>query len=773
MPGFCKYLPRRAGHKARGRYPCPLRKPRAATALTMPRNVSIRARLLLLTLATLLPATAAVLWIVVQTYTVERHANQRLLGETTRALALVVDRELKQRASLLRGLAQSRMLDAAPVLSPAALQAFEQQARRTMQGLEGWLEVRSPDGLLLDTRLPFGERPAAGTASGPWSDAPQLLPLSKRTAPGDLQATLVEPVERQGRTVLNLALAVRPVEMQRIIDQQRLPVDWVGAILDSSGTVVARHPGGIAYAGRTATADLRQHIAAAGEGLVQSTTLDGQRVMSSFSTSSQGWTYVTGMPREQFDGVLPQALLKVGLGAVALLCLAALGAVGVSRSIARPVTSLKQVAAELQAGHVVEPQPTGIAECDDVALALAQASATMRESQAELERQVAQAVQLTREAEQRVSHNQRVEALGRLTGGVAHDFNNLLGVISNSAHLIQRQTTSQKLLVPVAATLRAVEVGSRLTQHLLRFSGRQPVQPRAVSLAAFLPEALELMKLVLGKRVEVALEVDPDTPNVTVDPSELELGLINLALNARDAIEGTGHVWLRAGVAQAEDTLDLPAGEFVVISVGDDGKGLDESLAERVFEPFFSTKGVGQGTGLGLSQVHGLCKQAGGTARLASTPGLGTTVTLVLPAASAPPRPAPAAGPTETELSLQGRRVLLVEDNDELAEVTEALLSSFGATVERAAEASQALRVLDDAPPFDVMLSDVVMPGDMDGVALARRLQVDKPELPVVLISGYSSALASAGDLVVLRKPCAPDDLIAALQHAMAGRSRA
>ena len=437
------------------------------------------------------------------------------------------------------------------------------------------------------------------------------------------------------------------------------------------------------------------------------------------------------------------------------------------------MTSLKQVASELQAGHVVEPQPTGIAECDDVALALAQASATMRESQAELERQVAQAVQLTREAEHRVSHNQRVEALGRLTGGVAHDFNNLLGVISNSAHLIQRQTTSQKLLVPVAATLRAVEVGSRLTQHLLRFSGRQPVQPRAVSLAAFLPEVLELMKLVLGKRVEVALEVDPDTPNVTVDPSELELGLINLALNARDAIEGTGHVWLRAGVAQAEDTLDLPAGEFVAISVGDDGKGLDESLAERVFEPFFSTKGVGQGTGLGLSQVHGLCKQAGGTARLASTPGLGTTVTLVLPAASAPPRPAPAAGPSEAELSLHGRRVLLVEDNDELAEVTAALLSSFGATIERAAEASQALRLLDGAPPFDVMLSDVVMPGDMDGVALARRLQVDRPELPVVLISGYSSALASAGDLVVLRKPCAPDDLIAALQQAMAGRSPA
>jgi CheY-like chemotaxis protein len=381
-------------------------------------------------------------------------------------------------------------------------------------------------------------------------------------------------------------------------------------------------------------------------------------------------------------------------------------------------------------------------------------------------------VQQTREAEQRVSHNQRVEALGRLTGGVAHDFNNLLGVISNSAHLIQRQTALPALLVPVAATLRAVEVGSRLTQHLLRFSGRQPVQPRAVSLLSFLPDVRELMQTVVGKRIEVALDVEPGTPSVTVDPSELELALVNLALNARDAIEGSGHVWLRAAMAPAEDWAGLPAGEYVAITVGDDGKGLEESLAERVFEPFFSTKGVGKGTGLGLSQVHGFCVQAGGTAHLASTMGLGTTVTLVLPANPAPIDDALPLQPEPALTPLQGRRVLLVEDNDELAEVTEALLSSFGATVQRKADAAQALQVLQSGTTFDVVLSDVVMPGDMDGVALARRLQQDWPALPVVLISGYSSALANAGDLKVLRKPCAPEDLVAALEQAMAGPGR-
>ena len=738
----------------------------------MTRNVSIRARLLLLMLATLLPAAAAVAWIVAQTYTVERQAHRRLLGDTTRALSLVVDRELQQRVALLRGLAQSRMLDAAPDLAPDALQAFEQQARHSMQDLQGWLEVRTQGGLLLDTRLPFGERPPVKAATGPLSETPQLQSLPMASLPDDVHAALIEPVERNGRTVLNLVLAVKPAEMQRIIDLQKLPADWVGAVLDGSGTLVARHPGGVAYAGRQATADLRQHIAAAREGLLESTTLDGQRVMSYFSTSSQGWTYVTGMPREQYDGVLPQALMKVGLGAVALLGLAALGAIGVSRSIAGSVTSLKVVAAELQSGAAVHPQPTGIAECDDVALALAQASATMRESQAELERQVAQAVQHTREAEQRVSHNQRVEALGRLTGGVAHDFNNLLGVISNSAHLIQRQTESPALLVPVAATLRAVEVGSRLTQHMLRFSGRQPVQPRAVSLLSFLPDVRELLQTVVGKRIEVTLEVEPGTPSVTVDPSELELALVNLVLNARDAIEGSGHVWLRATMAPAEDWAGLPAGEYVAISVGDDGRGLEESLAARVFEPFFSTKEVGKGTGLGLSQVHGFCTQAGGTALLASTTGLGTTVTLVLPANSAPADDALPLQPHPAQTPLRGRRVLLVEDNDELADVTEALLSSFGATVQRKADAAQALQVLESGTAFDVVLSDVVMPGDMDGVALARRLQRDWPALPVVLISGYSSALANAGELKVLRKPCAPEDLVTALEQAMAGPER-
>ena len=734
--------------------------------------VSIRTRLLLLLLSVLLPAVVAALWLLSETYSDERRAHERLLSDSSRALALVVDRELAQRAFMARALSLSRWLDGAPELSPEALASFELEARRTMLGLDGWIELRSPERVLLDTRAPTG-RQAPSTPqlrSAPLSERPLVLPLVLPPA-APAHAGLVQPVQRDNKTVLNLTLTLLPSELQRIVDQQRLPADWVGAVLDKQGTVVARHPGGVRYAGRQATPDVRARLATATEGLLASTTLDGVQVMSYFATSSQGWTYITGMPREQFDGLLPNAVVRVVIGVLGLLGLAVLGAQWVARGIAQPVGQLKDAAARLQAGQSVLPGRTGVAEFDAVLQALATASDALRHVQSDLQHEVADAVERTRRAEQQLSHNQRVEALGRLTGGLAHDYNNLLGVISNSAHLIQRHATSPELQLPVQATLRAVEAGSRLTQHLLRFAGRQPLQARAVDLASYLPELQELIKTVLGKRIEVTVQVANRTRAVTVDPSELELSIINLALNARDAMPTGGHWWLRAANAEAVDSAGLPAGDYVVLAISDDGPGMEESLAERVFEPFFSTKSVGQGSGLGLSQVHGFCVQAGGLARLASTPGLGTTVSLVLPAAALNPPDTLAPQPAPAQPGVHGKRLLLVEDNLALGDVTAALLESYGALVERAASPEQALQRLgsgvQQVQPIEVVLSDVVMPGPMDGFALARSLRQKLPHLPVVLISGYSGATVDPHEFVLLRKPCAPADLLAALGRAL------
>jgi signal transduction histidine kinase len=736
-------------------------------------GLSIRTRVMVLVLAVLLPALCAGLWVVSLTYRLERESNERLLEETSRALAMVLDRELTQRVVAVRALSNSRLLDTAPDISPSTLRAFDDQARRTLTGLEGWLEVRSAQRILVNTRLPPGGLPAPDDANiaTVLSASTLIQPLQQDLRIGVQYATLVQPVLRDGRPVLNLALTVLPQELQRIIDQQHLANGWIAAIIDSSGHVVARYPGAGGYAGRMATPDLISRIAAAEQGVMSSTSLDGEPVTLSFSTSPQGWTYVMGMPRAQFDGIVPPAVLKVGVAMSVLLALAVAAALWVSRSIVRPIRTLKQMALDMRENRPLDRAPTGILECDDVAQAMSQASHRLQHAHTELEHQVAQAVAHTRQVEQRLSHIHRVEALGRLTGGLSHDFNNVLGVISNGAHLVRRKANNPDLDPTIEAMLRAVDTGSRLTRHLLRFAGRSPVSPHVVSLNAVLPDTAELLRTVLGRRIELDIEVQDATPALFIDPHELELSLINLALNARDAIDGSGHVWVRAAPASERDKEGLPEGPHVVISMRDDGSGIDEAVTGRVFEPFFSTKGVHQATGLGLSQVYGFCLQAHGRARIASAPGVGTTVTLVLPAHARGPEDGPAA-PSASRQPLMGTRILVVEDNQELLTTTSALLEAYGCEVVCGTSAEDALRLIDQPLGFDAVLTDVLMPGAMDGIALARHLQHKLPQLPVVLVSAHRGDASIPGGVPLVHKPCSPEVLVAALEKAMARQRR-
>jgi signal transduction histidine kinase/ActR/RegA family two-component response regulator len=740
--------------------------------------VSIRSRLLLLVLAVLLPGLVGLAFFIGSVYEAEREANTRTLRDTARALSMVVDLELRKRAAVAQVLAGSHWLDTGPTLSDEQLQRFERLVQRALLDAEGWVELRAPDGIMLDTRRDGARR--AGYSVPDADDEVELVdqrlvePLRIGSSPDQAHAAVVEPVQRGGRTLLNLAVTIRPSELQRIIDAQQLPESWVGTVLDSRARVVARHPGGDALIGREATADLRAHLIAKTEGLFESISLDGRRTTGFYSTTAQGWTYLVAMPRDEFAGLLPRSVMQVGLGALLLLGLAVGGALWVSRRIVEPVNALKAAAAGVHAGQAVSYRPTGIVEYDEVAGALARATDTIQRGRIDLELQVAQAVEQTRLAEQRVSHGQRVEALGRLTGGVAHDFNNLLGVVSNSAHLIERHPAAQDLELPLGGIRRAVAVGSQLTQHLLRFAGRRPVQSRPIELGPYLNEVKELMLSVLGQRITVTASAAPDTHAVHVDSGELELALVNLALNARDAMPSGGELRLHARNARLEETEGLaghPRRDYVLITVGDDGHGIEPAIAARVFEPFFTTKPVGKGTGLGLSQVLGFCVQAGGTARLDSTPGLGTTVSMLLPAtrrSGGDPLRAPEVTQDAARATLAGARLLLVEDNEALAQVTAALLQGHGMRVQRAAHAAEALQHLVPPHDFDLVLSDVIMPGEIDGLMLARQLRRDQPTLPVVLVSGYSDTAAQALDFKVLRKPCTEDELLQALVQALA-----
>ncbi len=732
-------------------------------------SVTIRSRLLLLVLLVLVPGLIGTAWLVGSVIKAERSAHHRALRDTARALSTVVDRELVQRAAMARVLAQSRWLDDAPELTPEQQARFRQLVQRALEGAAGWVELHTADSLLLDTRHGAGLVP--GGSAHTLSETPLVLPLQKGNGPDDAHAAVVQPVVREGQVVMNLLLTIRPSELQRIIDAQKLPADWVGMVIDDRDTVIARHPGALNHLGRKAAAELSERMAAAPEGPFESVSLDGQHTSGYYSKSPQGWAYVSAMPRAQFSGLAQRSVVQATVAAVVLLALAVGGVLIVSRRIEGPVQMLKVAAERMQAGAPIPAGSTGIVECDEVSRAMTDAAHSIMSARHELERQVAEAIVHTRQAEQRLAQGQRVEALGQLTSGVAHDFNNLLGIISNSAHLISRHPNAAELEVPLGATRRAVQTGHRLTQHLLSFSGRRPVNPLPVQLGAYLPEMLEPIRTVLNRRVELSLKVAPDTAPILVDAAELEMALLNLALNASAAMPQGGELQLAARNATAEDRADfadvagVTAGPQVLLTVRDDGIGIAIEAAAHAFDPFFTTKPFGQGPGLGLSQVHGFATQAGGAVRLASTPGLGTTVLMLLPvAASAPEQPGSASDDAAT--SIAGARVLLVDDNAALADVTEALLQQHGVQVQRACNASQALRLLATHAGFDALLTDIVMPGEMDGLALAHLVRQQHPLLPVLLISGYSQA-ASASGFLLLRKPCAPKDLLNALRRAL------
>ena len=367
------------------------------------------------------------------------------------------------------------------------------------------------------------------------------------------------------------------------------------------------------------------------------------------------------------------------------------------------------------------------------------------------------------QAERAALETQKLQALSQLTGGVAHDFNNLLTILSNNLHILTRLRPELGELRQVQSMTRAVKSGVRLTRQLLSFSRKQALRPETVELQQWLPATEGLVKSTLGSKIVLDFHVDPDTRPITVDLAELELALINTALNAQFAMPDGGTLRVTASNTRHARSGDRP---MVMICVEDDGSGISPDLLPRVFEPFFTTKGVGQGSGLGLSQVAGLCDQAGGFATVESDKGKGTKIGLYFPAATAPVVDGEVL-PGQPQAVLRGR-VLLVEDNDEVATVTEALLASAGLVVARVANAEAALeRIGASADRFDVVVSDISMPGPVDGIGLAFALRKNWPRMPVLLMTGYTERIDEAvgAGLNVLSKPAPPHEILGEIRR--------
>jgi PAS domain S-box-containing protein len=389
------------------------------------------------------------------------------------------------------------------------------------------------------------------------------------------------------------------------------------------------------------------------------------------------------------------------------------------------------------------------------------------------------------QSEEALNHAQRLESVGQLTGGIAHDFNNLLTVIQGNLQVLEelpaiaQDAYGQQL---VGAAARASRRGAELTSKLLAFSRRQVLQPTPVDVNALLHSLSDMLRRTLDQRIVIEVEGGPDCPPVLADPGQLESALLNIAINARDAMPEGGLLRFRGEACHTLpvelhrelDDPSAPDNRFVAIAISDTGVGMPEAVRERAFEPFFTTKEAGRGTGLGLSTVYGFVKQSKGVIAIDSAPGAGTTVTLYIP------QPWDAGAPVEDDASAgdavpQGLKVLMVEDDAEVRTVVQTFLGALGCDVTSAASGEQALLALGPNAAFDLLLTDIALGPGMRGTQLAGEAQRRFPHLAILLMSGFSAELLEADrdsppSWELLRKPYTRSELARAIAKVMSAR---
>lgn len=377
----------------------------------------------------------------------------------------------------------------------------------------------------------------------------------------------------------------------------------------------------------------------------------------------------------------------------------------------------------------------------------------------QLEQRVAAAVSEREAALRQLHESQKIEALGQITGGVAHDFNNLLSPILGGLELLKRRGLNhERAHALIDAAQESAERARVLVQRLLAFARRQPLRLEAVDLRELLEGMRDLLQTSLGARIRLEIVAENALPSARADANQLELALLNLAVNARDAMPEGGV--LRITLDTATDPDDLAPGPYLRLVVADDGVGMDAETKKRATEPFFSTKGIGQGTGLGLSMAHGLAAQLGGRLDIDSAPGEGARITILLPPARTAPlaKPQPAASPALPKAGI----ALLVDDEPSVRSLTSEMLQELGFVVEEARNAEEALARIAQGLKFEWLVTDHMMPG-MSGADLARRVSASHPDTRILIISGYAELDAIAPDLPRLAKPFLQAELARAL----------
>jgi signal transduction histidine kinase/CheY-like chemotaxis protein len=726
-----------------------------------------RTRFLLLVLSVLVPSFIASALAVVYVYRDAQAAQNRSMAETARAMALLVDNELEKKEEVLLALAVS------PALAEGRLADFYEHAKRVVPPSESAvvlfdLQLRQ----LLNTRRPFGSALPTRNASNIGQLAARLG--ADRTLVSDLfmgqvarrlDFAIQVPVKVDNTVRYHLSMAVSANSLQSLLMRQRLPANWLASVVDRNGIIVARTRWPERYVGKPMRAEARARVAHVRETMYEAPTVDGivSRVYAS-TVPDADWKVLLSIPSSELRGAPLRAAALLG-GLMALLLL--IGLVAAHRFANRaivPIEALGDSAQALGEGVEVVYRPLAWAELDNVAQHLAEASTRIRHAQSDMEARVATAIAATERAQTALLKNQKLEALGRLTGGIAHEYNNLLQTLTTALQLAAFSTREEKVKALIQTCQRTVTRATALTGQLGSFGRQQEARVTTVDICEQLHSAVQLMKGSLRNDVTVEVHCEKDVWPVTLEPLQFDVALLNLALNGRDAMPQGGTLRLQASNISHDGVGDiggtLARGDYVLVSMADTGSGMTPDVMARALDPFFTTKPPGQGTGLGLPQAYAFAVQAGGTLVLDSIPGIGTRVDLYLARARAEEVTAPGAAQASTPPMASGT-VLFVEDDPLVREAVVRALGDSGFEVLVADNGEAALRLLEsEGCRPDVVFSDIVMPGQVSGIDLATILKQRYPGLPVVLATGYTEQRVTLPGIRIVAKPYQIEDVV-------------
>ncbi len=679
----------------------------------------------------------------------------------------IVEREVDKRFFM------AKTLSASSALNVSDLERFYEEARGATRGTDSWVMLLSAEQQILDTYRPYDPRLSISISEGsPWLESGENVYFSMKGPVLSKPVVGVAAAHAASHPGYSVVVAFDPAVLQSIVSQQVGPHGALVTVMDKHLRVLARSVNPAKWLGRDVTTPVRHRVREGKWGFGKGFTLDNIPSLTYLSRPNRyGWYTIVAVPVAALNAQAREAALNAVSLAGGLLALSLLCALYVARSIGRPILALQSAAEELAHEQVPASVKTGLFETDKVADALRDAGLRARESTEILEARVNDAVARTADVQAKLAESQKREAVGRLAGGVAHDFNNLLQTISAALHLLSATTPDGPPRRMLDSASRATGKATNLVKQMLAFGRAHALEPEPVDLSDFVLKISELSAKAAGANVTLRAHIEPGLPAVFVDPTQLELALLNLIFNARDAMPQGGQIDLRAALTDASET-GLPESvhrHYVRLEVRDDGPGMDAATLHKAFDPYFTTKPVGAGSGLGLAQVLSFARQSGGDARILSDAGRGTTVVLFLPPTAHSPVQNPDA-PVKSKIDCRALRVLMVEDDPLVASVVVPAIEAAGHTVTHCQSGDEAKRILAENNVFDVIFSDVVMPGATTGVDLEKWCRTAHPHIAVVLATGYS-AQAPQSDVAVLRKPYHLDDLLLALQKAVAGTS--